>query len=37
MSEKVHEAADDLIRAFNQSSILIKANETKTEFYSGKE
>lgn len=36
-SEKVHEAADDLIKVFNQSSILIQANETKTEFYSGEE
>ncbi len=34
-SEKVHAAADDLIREFNQSSVLIQANETKTEFYSG--
>ena len=33
--EKVHSAADDLIRTFNQSSILIQANETRTEFYSG--
>ncbi len=35
-AEKVHAAADDLIRAFNQSSVLIQANETTTEFYSGK-
>lgn len=34
-AEKVHAAADDLIREFNQSSVLIQANETKTEFYSG--
>ena len=33
--EKVHAAADDLIRTFNQSSILIQSNETRTEFYSG--
>lgn len=33
--EKVHEAADDLIRVFNQSSILIQTNQTRTEFYSG--
>ena len=33
--EKVHAAADDLIKAFNQSSILIQANQTRTEFYSG--
>ena len=32
--DKVHAAADDLIQAFNQSSILIQANETRTEFYS---
>lgn len=34
--EKVHAAADNLIRVFNQSSVLIQANKTKTEFYSGK-
>lgn len=33
--EKVHAAADDLIRTFNQSAILIQSNETRTEFYSG--
>ena len=33
--EKVHAAADDLIREFNQSAILIQANETMTEFYYG--
>jgi hypothetical protein len=33
--EKVHAAADDLIRVFNQSSILIQANQTRTEFFSG--
>ena len=33
--EKVRAAADDLIRVFNQSSILIQANQTRTEFYSG--
>ena len=32
--DKVHAAADDLIQAFHQSSILIQANETSTEFYS---
>ena len=36
-SEKVHAAADDLIREFNQSYVLIQANETMTEFYSGGE
>lgn len=35
--ESVHKAADDLIKAFNQSSVLIQANETKTEFYSTNE
>ncbi len=33
--ESVHAAADELIEAFNQSSVLIQANETKTEFYAG--
>lgn len=32
--EAVHAAADDMIRTFNQSSVLIQANETRTEFYS---
>ena len=31
--DQVHAAADELIRLFNQSSILIQANQTKTEFY----
>ena len=31
----VHAAADDLIKEFNQSSVLIQANETRTEFYGG--
>ncbi|MBR6393121.1 MAG: DUF3574 domain-containing protein [Eubacterium sp.] len=35
--EAVHKAADDFIKEFNQSSILIQANETKTEFYSTNE
>ena len=35
-AEKVHAASDDLIQAFNQSSVLIQANRTKTEFYSGR-
>jgi len=34
---EVHSCADDLIRVFNQSSILIQANETSTEFYSSGE
>lgn len=31
--DKVHAAADEMIRIFNQSSVLIQANETTTEFY----
>ena len=31
----VHAAADDLIKEFNQSSVLIQANETRTAFYGG--
>lgn len=34
--EKVHTVCDELIQVFNQNSILIQANDTKTEFYSGK-
>ena len=34
-ADKVHAAADELLKVFNQSSILIQANETTTEFYSG--
>ena len=33
--DQVHAAAKDMIREFNQSSVLIQANETKTEFYVG--
>ena len=33
--EAVYAAADELIAAFDQSSILIQANPTRTEFYSG--
>ena len=33
----VHDAAKELIREFNQSSVLIQANQTKTEFYSGED
>lgn len=32
--DQVHAAADELISLFNQSSVLIQANPTKTEFYS---
>ena len=31
----VHAAADELIEVFDQSSVLIQTNPTKTEFYSG--
>ena len=31
--DSVYAAADELIQAFNQSSILIQTNPTKTEFY----
>lgn len=34
--DAVHAAADEMIRTFHQSSVLIQANETSTEFYSGK-
>jgi hypothetical protein len=33
--DAVHSAADELKELFDQSSILIQANETTTEFYSG--
>ena len=33
--DQVHEAADKLLEEFNQSSILIHANETRMEYYSG--
>ena len=32
--DQVHAAADELIRVFHQSSVLIQANPTTTEFYS---
>ena len=31
--DKVHSAADEILRVFNQKSVLIQTNETKTEFY----
>ena len=34
--DAIHAAADELLEAFNQSSILIQANPTRTEFYSGR-
>ena len=33
--DKVHDACDEFIRIFDQSSILIQSNPTQTEFYSG--
>lgn len=33
--EQVHKAADKMIDAFHQSSVLIQANQTITEFYAG--
>ena len=33
--DEVHAASEDLIEVFHQSSVLIQANETTTEFYSG--
>ena len=35
--EAVHTVADQLIQTFNQSSVLIQANQTQTEFYGGAE
>ena len=34
--ETIHAAADELLEVFDQSSVLIQANRTRTEFYSGK-
>ena len=34
--DAVHSVSDELIRTFNQSSILIQSNQTTTEFYSTK-
>lgn len=33
--DQVHAAADELIDVFHQSSVLIQANRTTTEFYAG--
>ena len=33
----VHAVCDELIEVFHQSSILVQANTTRTEFYSGAE
>lgn len=35
-AEAVHAAADELIAAFHQSSVLIQKNVTATEFYYGR-
>ncbi len=32
--DKVHAAADEMVDVFHQSSVLIQANPTRTEFYS---
>ena len=34
--DKVHEAAAEMVKVFHQSSVLIQANRTTTEFYAGK-
>ncbi|MGX8703153.1 MAG: hypothetical protein ACSW75_00535 [Lachnospiraceae bacterium] len=34
--DAVHKASNELIQVFHQSSVLIQANETMTEFYAGK-
>lgn len=34
--DAVHAAAKDMIKTFNQSSVLIQSNKTTTEFYEGK-
>lgn len=33
--DAVHAAADEMVETFHQSSVLIQANPTRTEFYSG--
>ena len=33
--EHVHKAADEMVQEFHQSSVLIQANKTTTEFYEG--
>ena len=33
--DRIHAAADEMIEAFHQSSVLIQENPTRTEFYSG--
>lgn len=34
--ETVHKAADEVIKALNQNTVLIEQDEIKTEYYSGK-
>lgn len=34
--EKIYASMDELLKVFNQSSILLQSNQTRTEFYSGK-
>lgn len=34
--EKVYAAMDELLKVFEQSSVLLQSNQTQTEFYSGK-
>ena len=34
--EKVYAAMNELLKVFNQSSVLLQSNHTKTEFYEGK-
>ena len=34
--EQVYAVADEMISAFNQSSVLIQSNQTTTEFYAGR-
>ena len=33
--EHVHAVADEMVRTFNQSAVMIQTNQTKTEFYEG--
>ena len=35
--EDVHALCDELVEVYRQSSVLIQANETTTEFYSGRQ
>lgn len=35
--DRVHEASNELVEVFRQSSVLIQSNKTITEFYSGKQ